>query len=72
MRQAGHQDPREDEWGCREPEKSTPSRRSEENAVFDDTPGTGNFSRVVLVIAALALVFIAIMTYFVAQMQQKP
>jgi len=72
MRQAGHQDRRKDELGCREPEKSTPSRRREENAGFDDTQGTGNSSRVVLVIAALALVFIAIMTYFVAQMPQKP
>jgi len=72
MRQAEHQDRKEDELGCREPEKSTPSRRSEENAVFDDTPGSGDSSKVVLVIVALALVFIAIMTYFVAEMPQKP
>jgi hypothetical protein len=49
-----------------------PSRRREENAGFDDTQGTDNSSRVVLVIVALALVFIAIMTYFVAQMPRKP
>jgi len=72
MRQAEHQDRKEDELSCREPEKSTPSLSREEKSVFDDTPGTGNSSRVVLVIVALALVFIAIMTYFVVQMPRKP
>jgi len=72
MRQAGREERGEEELGCREPETSTSSRSREENSVFDDTPGTGNSSRVVLVIVALALVFIAIMTYFVAQMPRKP
>jgi len=72
MRQAGGQDRGEEELGCQEPETSTPSRSREENSVFDDTQATGNSSRVVLVIVALALVFIAIMTYFVAQMPRKP
>ena len=72
MRQAEHQDRNEDELDCQEPAKPTPSRSREENSVFDDTQAIGNSSRVVLVIVALALVFIAIMTYFVAQMPRKP
>ena len=72
MRQAGHQHRREDELDLRETEKSCPSRSREEKSVLDDTQEAGDSSRVVLVIVALALVFIAIITYFVAQMPQKP
>ena len=70
MRQAGHQHRREDELGCRETKKADPSRSREEQSVLDDTQGDSE--RVVLVIVALALVFIVIMTYFVAQMPLKP
>jgi hypothetical protein len=72
MRQAGHQHRREDELGCRETKKADPSRSREEQSVLDDTQGAGDSDRVVLVIVALALVFIVIMTYFVAQMPLKP
>ena len=72
MRQAEHQDRKEDELGSREPAKSTPSRKREEKLAFDDMPGRSDSSKVVLVIVALALVFIAIITYFVAQMPRKP
>jgi len=53
-------------------ENSNPSRSSEEKSALDETQDKGDSSRVLLVIVALALVFIAIMTYFVAQMPQKP
>ena len=72
MRQAGHQHQREDELDFRETEKSRPSRSREEKSALDDTQEAGDSGRVVLVIVALALVFIAIITYFVAQMPQKP
>jgi hypothetical protein len=72
MRQAEHQLRREDELGCRKAEKGDPSRRREEQSVLDDTQEAGDSNRVVLVIVALALVFIVIMTYFVAQMPLKP
>jgi hypothetical protein len=72
MRHAEHEDRREDELSCGESEKSTVSRSSKEESVFDDTQSSVNSSRVVLVIVALALVFIAIMTYFVGQMPRKP
>jgi len=71
MRQGG-QHRREDELDSRETEKSHPSRNREEKSKLDDTQETADSSRVVLVIVALALVFIAIITYFVAQMPQKP
>ncbi len=71
MRQAGHQHRREDELDFRETEKSNPSRSREEKSALDDTQEAGDSSRVVLVIVALALVFIAIITYFVAQMPHE-
>jgi hypothetical protein len=52
--------------------KSRLPHRAVKEAVFDDTQGTGDSSRVVLVIVALALVFIAIITCFVARMPPKP
>ena len=72
MRQGGPQHRREDELDVRETEKSRASWNREEKSELDDTQETGDSSRVVLVIVALALVFIAIITYFVAQMPQKP
>ena len=72
MRQAGHQHRREDELGCQESKKADLSRSREEQSVLDDTQGAGDSDRIVLVIVALALVFIVIMTYFVAQMPLKP
>ena len=72
MRQAAHQHRRQDELDLRETEKSRPSPSREEKSVLDDTQGAGDSSRVVLFIVALALVFIMIMTYFVAQMPRKP
>jgi hypothetical protein len=71
MRQARHQHRREDER-CRETEKGDPSWSREERSVLDDTQEAGDSDRVVLVIVALALLFIVIMTYFVAQMPPKP
>jgi len=72
MRLAGHQHRSQDELGFRETEKGDPSRSREEQFVLDDTPGAGDSNRVVLVIVVLALMFMAIITYFVAQMPQKP
>jgi hypothetical protein len=72
MMQAGHQHRREDELDLRETERSPLSRSREQKSVLDDTQEAGDSSKVVLVIVALALVFIAIITYFVAQMPQKP
>ena len=72
MRQSGHEDRREDGLDFRETEKSRPSRSREEKSALDDTQEAGDSSRVVLVIVALALVFISIITYFVAQMPRKP
>ena len=70
LRQAGHQHRREDELDLRETEKSRPSL-GREGSALDDTQEAGDSSRVVLVIVALALVFIAIITYFVAPMPQN-
>ena len=72
MRHAGHQHRSEDELDCREGENADSSRNPEEQSVLDDTQGAGDSDRVVLVIVALALVFIVIMTYCVAQMPLKP
>ena len=72
MRHAGHQHRSEDELGWRESERADPSRSREEQSLLDDTQEAGDSDRVVLVIVALALLFILIMTYFVAQMPQKP
>ena len=44
----------------------------EQKSGLDDTQEAGDSSRVVLVIVALALVFIGIITYFVVQMPPKP
>lgn len=66
----GHQHRGEDELGCRE--KADPSRSREERSGLDDTQEAGDFDRVVLVIVVLALIFILVMTYLVAQMPQKP
>jgi hypothetical protein len=71
MREAGPQHRREDELDFRET-KSRPSRTREEKSALDDTQEAGDSARVVPVIVALALVFIVIITYFVAQMPQKP
>ncbi len=72
MRQAGHQHQREDELDFRETEKSYSSQSREQKSALDDTQEAGDSGRVVLVIVALALVFIGIITYFVAQMPTKP
>jgi hypothetical protein len=72
MRQAGPQHRRKDELDCRETEKGDPSRSREEQSVPDDTQEVGDSDRVVLVIVVLALLFIVIMTYFVARMPPKP
>jgi hypothetical protein len=68
MSQPGHQYQRENEFD----EKSRPSRSREKESSLDGTQEAGNSGRVVLVIVVLALVFIGIITYFVAQMPQKP
>ena len=67
MRHAGHQHRSEDELGCREDENADGSRSPEEQCVLDDAQDAGDSNRVVL-----ALIFIVVMTYFVAQMPQKP
>ena len=72
MRQAGHQHRRDDELDARDAEKSRSSRSRGEKLALDGTQEAGDSSRVVLVIVALALVLIAIITYFVAQMPPKP
>ncbi len=72
MSQSGHQYQRENELDIRETEKSPPSRSREEKSALDGTQEAANSGRVVLVIVALALVFIGIITYFVAQMPVKP
>jgi hypothetical protein len=72
MSQAGHRQRREDKLDFRETEKSRPSRSRERKSALDEMQETSDSSRVVLVIVALALVFIAIISYFVAQMPQKP
>ncbi len=43
----------------------------QEQSVLDETEGAGDSNRVVLVIVVLALLFIVIITYFVAHMPQK-
>ena len=72
MSQSGHQYQGQNELDFRETEKSRPSRSREEKSALDGTQEAGNSGRVVLVIVALALVFIGIITYFVAQMPMKP
>ena len=58
--------------GCREGENADSSRNPEEQCVLDNAQDAGDSNRVVLVIVVLALIFIVVMTYFVAQMPQKP
>ena len=72
MRHAGHQHRSEDELDCREGENADSSRSPAEQSVLDDAQDAGDSNRVVLVIVVLALIFIVVMTYFVAQMPQKP
>jgi len=73
MSQTGHQHQREDELGCRKTENADPSRGREEESVLDDAQDAGDSNKnVVVVIVVLALIFIVVMTYFVAQMPQKP
>ena len=72
MRQAGHQHRRADELDFREAESSDPSRSPEKKSALDHVQEAGDSGRVVTVIVALALLFIAIITYFVAQMPQRP
>ena len=72
MSQSGHEYQRENEFDSRENEKSRASRSREKKAALNGTQEAGDSGRVVLVIVALALVFIGIITYFVAQMPQKP
>jgi hypothetical protein len=72
MRHAGHQHRSEDELGCREGENADSSRSPEEQCVLDDAQDAGDSNKVVLVIVVLALIFIVVMAYFVAQMPQKP
>jgi|GEM_PF-3435278 hypothetical protein len=72
MRHAGHQHRSEDELDCREGENADSSRNPEEQCVLDNAQDAGDSNRVVLVIVVLALIFIVVMTYFVAQMPQKP
>ena len=57
---------------CREGENADSSRNPEEQCVLDNAQDAGDSNRVVLVIVVLALIFIVVMTYFVAQMPQKP
>ena len=72
MSQSGHHCQRENELDFRETEKSRPSRSRQKESSLDGTQEAGNSGRVVLVIIVLGLVFIGIITYFVAQMPQKP
>jgi hypothetical protein len=71
LRQAGHQHRRKDRLSRRKTEKGDPSRNHEEQSVLDETGGAGDSNRVVLAIVVLALLFIVIITYFVAHMPQK-
>ena len=59
-------------WIVERLKRTDPPQSLEEQSVLDDTQDAGESNRVVRVIVALALIFIGIMTYFVAQMPQKP
>jgi len=72
MSQSGHQYQRENGFDFRETEKSRPSRSREEKSALDGTQEAGNSGKVVLVMVVLALIFIEIITYFVARMPMKP
>jgi hypothetical protein len=72
VKQPDQQHQREDGLGRQEERQQAPLRRREEKSALDDTQETGDSSRVVLVIVALALGFIAIITYFVSQMPRNP
>ena len=71
LRQAGHQHRRKDRLSRRKTEKGDPSRNHAEQSLLGETEGASDSNRVVLAIVVLALLFIVIITYFVAHMPQK-
>jgi hypothetical protein len=72
MRQLAQRRRRDVRLPSRKPAKSTSTERDERKLAANNPDGPGESSRVVIVIVALALAFIAVITYFVAHMPGYP
>jgi hypothetical protein len=72
MRQLAQRRRKDGRLASREHAKSTSSQMNEKKLAAGNADLTGGSSRVVLVIVLLALAFIAIIAYFVAQMPRNP
>jgi hypothetical protein len=70
MRQLAQRRRRDARHASREPANST--QMDDKKVASGDAAGPGESRRVVLVIVALALAFIAVIAYFVAQMPRNP